>query len=196
MQEQSAAPQKNAQDSTKSFIDAQVIQTYLRALGKRKSIASIKHNSDAMAQDLSISECLNVLNKFNFKASFGAVNLSELDANWLPLIAFRQNDKPLVIVELTDDKVVYLSSVNKTGTQTISTQELNDTYSGYALTARTMSHSEIKQSNGHWFFSAFAKNKWLYGQVLAAAAVSNFLCIDNFYLHNDRLRSDYSKCRN
>lgn len=177
MQEQSAAPQKNAQDSTKSFIDAQVIQTYLRALGKRKSIASIKHNSDAMAQDLSISECLNVLNKFNFKASFGAVNLSELDANWLPLIAFRQNDKPLVIVELTDDKVVYLSSVNKTGTQTISTQELNDTYSGYALTARTMSYSEIKQSNGHWFFSAFAKNKWLYGQVLAAAAVSNFLAL-------------------
>ena len=42
---------------------------------------------------------------------------------------------------------------------------------------KPLSKREKEEKNGHWFFSAFRKSKWIYVQVMIAAMVSNFLSL-------------------
>ena len=56
-------------------------------------------------------------------------------------------------------------------------QSYRSDFSGYVIIVKKLNSREQDERNGHWFFSAFRKSKWIYAQVMIAAMVSNFLSL-------------------
>lgn len=152
-------------------------QIFLRKLGSRKSIASIKYNGEAQGNYFGITNCITALNKFHYKASFGQINLSEWKEEWLPIFAFHEDGSACTITNFDKGHEITTISASKKDATTISWDEFANTFSGFVILSRKMSKPEINEYDGHWFFSAFRSSRWLYFQVFLAAIISNFLAL-------------------
>ena len=170
--EEKIAPQQ----ADKQFIHA--FSIFMRALGARKSLASIRSAGGANSKDFSLSHAIAALEQYDFKSSFGIVPLPSWEDHWLPMLALMNDGTPVVVTKFQPQKNVQILTLSsQKTTETISWEEFFSQYSGYALLAKKLSESEKNTQNGHWFFSAFRSSRWLYFQVAIAAIVSNFLAL-------------------
>ncbi|MEM1235915.1 MAG: type I secretion system permease/ATPase [Pseudomonadota bacterium] len=111
-----------------------------------------------------------------FETGFGPMSLGEFDAASLPAVVL--TDEGALVLEARTPKgwSVFDPRLDGSAATEISTEALKSVYSGHALILRPRAQetSHTPQS-GHWFRSALAQNRWTYGQVALAAAVSNLL---------------------
>ena len=151
---------------------------FLRHHGVRKSGAAIRDAVEMPHDIFATGHAISALSNLGFKTSFGSIKLSKLKAEMLPLILFRKDGVALFVKELSDDnKYICTSPEAPKNDQHLSSLELSEIYSGYVILAKELTKTEKKERDGHWFFSAFRKSKWLYVQVMVAAMVSNFLSL-------------------
>ena len=162
-------------DMEKSLISATVL--LLREYGIRKSAAAVRDAISISHQSVSPKEAVSSLSNLGFKASFGSLNITNLSDEFFPLIAFKQNGEAVVVLTApVDGKITVTNPVSKIKTDvTIANFKLD--FSSYTIIAKELNTREKEEQSGHWFFSAFRKSKWIYGQVLIAAMVSNFLSL-------------------
>ena len=156
---------------------------FLRHHGVRKSGAAIRDAVEMPHDIFATGHAISALSNLGFKTSFGSIKLSKLKAEMLPLILFRKDGVALFVKELSDDnKYICTSPEAPKNDQHLSSLELSEIYSGYVILAKELTKTEKKERDGHWFFSAFRKSKWLYVQVMVAAMVSNFLSLSTSLL--------------
>jgi ATP-binding cassette subfamily C protein LapB len=154
------------------------IQTFLRALGVRKSVSSVQGASGSRNENFGINDAIASLNSFNFKTSFGKSKTKKWEQTWLPLLAFSDDGSAQVIISFEYGvSVKILSNKWRSPVKEVEWDEFENSFSGFSLLAKKMSPEEIRQRKGHWFFSAFRSSRWLYFQVLLAALISNFLAL-------------------
>jgi len=154
------------------------IQQYLRALGVRKSVSSVQGASGSRNKHFEISDAISVLNSFNFKTSFGKTKAKKWENTWLPILVFLNDGSAQVIISFEYGvSVKVLRNKRRSPVEEIAWSDFEKSFSGYSLLAKKMSPEEVKQTTGHWFFSAFRSSRWLYFQVLLAALISNFLAL-------------------
>lgn len=154
------------------------IQQYLRALGVRKSVSSVQGASGSRNKHFEISDAISVLNSFNFKTSFGKTKAKKWEHTWLPILVFLNDGSAQVIISFEYGvSVKVLRNKRRSPVEEIAWSDFEKSFSGYSLLAKKMSPEEVKQTTGHWFFSAFRSSRWLYFQVLLAALISNFLAL-------------------
>ena len=157
---------------------AKDIQQYLRALGVRKSVSSVQGASGSRNKHFEISDAISVLNSFNFKTSFGKTKAKKWENTWLPILVFLNDGSAQVIISFEYGvSVKVLRNKRRSPVEEIAWSDFEKSFSGYSLLAKKMSPEEVKQTTGHWFFSAFRSSRWLYFQVLLAALISNFLAL-------------------
>lgn len=162
--------------SGKQFIRA--FSIFMRALGARKSLASIRSAGGANSTDFSLAHAIIALEHYEFKSSFGIVPLPSWEDHWLPMLTLMNDGTPVVVTKFEPhENVQILTLSSHKTTERISWDEFFSQYSGYALLAKKLSESEKNMQSGHWFFSAFRSSRWLYFQVAIAAIVSNFLAL-------------------
>ena len=95
-----------------------------------------------------------------------------------PIIVFMTNGDAVIVKNIDPDiGVTTVECKEKTRQVIIKFDEFKKQYSGYAILAKKLNRREQEERNGHWFFSAFKKSKWVYVQVMIAAMVSNFLSL-------------------
>jgi len=157
----------------------EIFQAFLKALGLRKSKAAILRSAHVLDETFTLKDALNSLETFDYNASFAFTNMRDWQPEWLPLLAIRNDGSAIIVTEIDRGShcTCVVSEDQKILTTHIEWAELREKFSGYTLLARKMTSSQIKSTQGHWFFSAFKTSKWLYFQVILAAIVSNVLAL-------------------
>ena len=154
------------------------IRSFLRQQGVRKSTAAVREAVENPHENFTPSEAVSALSNLGFKSSFGGLKIKLLTQDLFPLIAFLKNGNAILIKELSENGNVRVIETSGNGkVYDLSTDEFRKDYSGYVILAKALNTSERTERNGHWFFSAFKKSKWIYVQVMIAAMVSNFLSL-------------------
>lgn len=180
----SSAPNTEGQEEASDAIDPNerslisAVRFILREHGIRKSAAAIRDAVDMPHQVFSLKQAVNALLGLGFKASFGKMSVSQLIPNYFPAIAIMKTGEAVVLKEASEPElisVIYPSERNRV--ETVEKSEFRKNYSGYLILSKQQSQREREENEGHWFFSAFRKSKWLYTQVLIAALISNFLSL-------------------
>ena len=162
--------------SEASLLDA--TRTFLRSHGIRKSAAAVREAVEMPHDKFAPPQAVSALSALGFKSSFGSMKLEELSLEFFPLIALALDGSAMVLHGPFEDGLVRVSQFgSKEKIETVSSDTVMSTYSGYVILAMELSDGEKEQQNGHWFFSAFRKSKWIYIQVMIAAMVSNFLSL-------------------
>lgn len=152
------------------------VVAFLRLNDDRKSPAVVRDSVQMPYEHFGQREAVSALSALGYKTSFGNIPLSDMHEAFFPLIAFRQDGTAEVVVELTRDGGAVIVDLDRPKTrEAIPYDEFAANYSNYAILAKPMTEHEREAAGGHWFFSAFRTSRWIYVQVLLAAAVSNFL---------------------
>ncbi len=131
------------------------------------------------AGELSVPDALAVAEGAGLQAAFGKRRLSAFDSTLTPAILLLEGGRAVVLhkVPRRRDFVIYDPDLgDKTGR--ISRDDLAKVYTGYAILLRPEYREDLTESRarrGHWFWSAMGANRWIYVQVLLAAAVANVL---------------------
>ena len=159
----------------KSLISALIL--LLREYGIRKSGAAVRDAVDVSHQYVGPKEAVSSLSRLGFKASFGRLNIANLSEEFFPLIAFKKNGEPVVILTAPIGGKISIINPKSRKKEEISGAEYKSNFSQYAIIAKELNEREKEERSGHWFFSAFRKSKWIYVQVMIAAMVSNFLSL-------------------
>lgn len=149
----------------------------LRLHGIRKSRTAIR---DAVEMPHSIfgpREAVSALNVLGFNSSFGALRITEINPNLLPLLAVTKSGEAILLKSVSEEHFVVQTGHETVSEITLTRAQFQDVYTGYVILANELSDEQKEARSGHWFFSAFRKSKWLYVQVMIAAMVSNFLSL-------------------
>lgn len=156
----------------------QATRSFLRQHGVRKSVASVREAVETPHESFTPTEAVNALSNLGFKSSFGNLKFKHLTPDLFPLIAFLKNGEAVVLTAPVEDGKLTAAEAPGKGTITyLDAKEFIKEFSGYVILAKELNTHEKEQRNGHWFFSAFRKSKWIYVQVMIAAMVSNFLSL-------------------
>jgi ATP-binding cassette subfamily C protein LapB len=114
-------------------------------------------------------------------AALGEHPLATLGNSLLPAVALLKNGRAVVLIERIDDNRFALFDP-ALGKQPVETHvsALEEAYIGHLIAVRARYrpvslNSEPAIQGGHWFWSALSSNRWVYTQVVIAAALTNFL---------------------
>ena len=168
-----------AVDDPKAEFGVRIFIEFLKSLGTRKSKAAVLRSAQVLDETFTIKEALVSLEHFKYNSSFTHTNMRDWQSDWLPLVAIQNDGAPLIVTEIEHDShcLCLVQEGKKYVTKSIEWANFRENFSGFTLLARKMTSSQLKSTQGHWFFSAFKTSKWLYFQVILAAIVSNFLAL-------------------
>lgn len=168
-----------AVDDPKAEFGVRIFVEFLKSLGTRKSKAAVLRSAQVLDETFTIKEALVSLEHFKYNSSFTHTNMRDWQSDWLPLVAIQNDGAPLIVTEIEHDShcLCLVQEGKKYVTTSIEWANFRENFSGFTLLARKMTSSQLKSTQGHWFFSAFKTSKWLYFQVILAAIVSNFLAL-------------------
>ena len=114
-------------------------------------------------------------------AALGEHSLEQLSSSLLPTVALLKNGRAVVIIDRpnADKLAVYDPSLGEHPI-TLPISSLDNDFIGHIIAVqaryRPVDHSnEPLIQGGHWFWSALSSNRWIYTQVIMAAALTNFL---------------------
>ena len=162
-------------DREKVIIEA--TRLILRQHGIRKSGAAVRDSVEIAHSVFGPKEAVSALNSIGFKSSFGNIKIQKLTEDFFPLVAFFKDGGCCVLTAPASDGKISVTNPETRQSREIDLSAFEADYSGYVILARELNQSEKDEKNGHWFFSAFRKSKWIYLQVMIAAMVSNFLSL-------------------
>lgn len=167
---ESASPSSVTEDDLTPYV-----RMLLEAYAVPLSDASIHELRDDLDGAFSIKSALEVLNNCNINAQFGKIKAKRFNSSMCPCIAFTSSGDAIFVSRFDDEKNLFITQF-KDGrhASTMSVDKFLNDFSGYLILAKQDESVDEAKSNS-WFFSAFAKGKWLYFQVIIAAIVSNFL---------------------
>lgn len=152
------------------------LQTLFAHHGITLSEAAIRDLPDLSEHSFSPAEAVSALLNSEFIASYGPIKLKELTEPMLPILAFSSTGDAFLITKIDANGAAQIRrSKGKFKTEKINAGDLKELYSGYAILVKRKVQAEQKKSNKGWFWDAYSGAKWLYTQVILAAAVSNFL---------------------
>lgn len=170
-----APPFQDAVDEASLLSAASIL---LRFFGVRKSKAAIRDAVEIPHQAFGVKQVISALSAFGFKSSFGDININKLSQDFFPLIAFKKDGQAVVVESFSEEGNLTLSGESSgKNKEILDKQSYRSDFSGYVIIVKKLNAREQDERNGHWFFSAFRKSKWIYAQVMIAAMVSNFLSL-------------------
>ena len=176
LEDTAISPEPSYEINQSSLVTA--VRSLLRQQGIRKSVAAIREAVEVPHDIFNVTEAVNALSNLGFKSSFGSLKYKQLTPELFPLIALKNNGEAITIKAPAEDGT--LETIGASGKGKIEYLNVNDfvkEFSGYVILAKKLNEREQAERSGHWFFSAFAKSKWIYVQVMIAAMVSNFLSL-------------------
>jgi ATP-binding cassette, subfamily C, bacterial LapB len=114
-------------------------------------------------------------------AALGRYDLAALPDSLLPAVALLSGNRAVVITErLADGSFAVYDPAFGDSPMRCGQAALAGDYLGHIIAVRakhrpTALHAAPVTNDGHWFWSALSSNRWIYTQVILAAALTNFL---------------------
>ncbi|MCV2876381.1 type I secretion system permease/ATPase [Rhodobacteraceae bacterium XHP0102] len=175
-------------DREPSLGDAEWTHTHEKALifcvrrilalsGRAYSEGAIRDLPDDRDDSFTPRSAVQALVNSGFKSSIGPLNQEDITQAICPAIIFKSGGVPVVLTSVNEEGMALISgnADDEVEDIEISTQDLIETLEPYVLLAKKLdSASQVKGSND-WFWGSMAQGKWLYGQVMLGAALTNIL---------------------
>lgn len=121
------------------------------------------------------SAAVSALVQAGFEADYGAQSLNNLVQGQCPAIGFTPDGRALIVIKVdTAGKIELFDPVTK-DTEIFERKVLANKLLSYFILARPRHSSTKVKGKNDWFWGSFAQSKWLYTQVIIAAALTNFL---------------------
>lgn len=159
--------------------EAQLIQTVqriLRADGQSYSEGAIRDLPDLSQDYFGPREAVSALNNCGFVASCGELKASEITEGHCPMVGFARDGGAFLIHDMPDKNTVTVARAETEFTpEQIPRGEFEADFASFVVLAQKKPELKSNAAKENWFWGSLRQSKWLYGQVLIAAAVSNFL---------------------
>ena len=154
----------------------QCVQRILRTDGQNFSEAAIRDLPDLTEQAFGPRDAVSALSNCGFVASGGELKAAEITMGHCPLIGFDKDGSPFLILGVTSGGILQIASSEANFTEEkIKLDVFSENFSEFVILAKRRPEIKSNAPKANWFWGSLKQSKWLYVQVLVAAALSNFL---------------------
>ena len=155
------------------------VQKILSLSGMTFSRAAVRDLPELVGDNFGIREAVSALEHVGFEASFGQIQLKKIGIGHCPAIAFLHSGEAVIIQKTEKDGKLLITRFSEVGGQiteeTLSRKERGNRLKPYIILSRRSQIAMAVKGKNDWFWGSLFQGKWLYAQVLLAAAVTNFL---------------------
>ena len=154
------------------------VQDLLAQSGMRYSAGAVRDLPELTSEQFDPKAAVSALRHVGFDASYGNLNASSLVASQCPAIGFMESGEAVLIQEITDDGQALVRRFRKEGQfveEHYPIGEIDQPFRPHVLLARRVHAAAKPKGKNDWFWGSLLQGRWLYGQVILAAALTNFL---------------------
>lgn len=154
------------------------VQHILSLSGVAFSFGAVRDLPELTSERFDPRAAVSALRHAGFEASYGEMRFRNLRASHCPAIGFLKSGEAVVLLAGEDAGSVRLRRL--TGEDSHRDEErglaaVGDDLLDYFVLARRVHAAAKAKGKNDWFWGSLLQGKWLYVQVLIAAAISNFL---------------------
>lgn len=154
------------------------VQHILSLSGQRFSIGAVRDLPELNTASFNPISAVAALNHAGFQASYGEMHPKKLKDGHLPAIGFLKTGAPVVIHSKDEQDFLLVRRFEddaKIIDQRFVKDKLTEQLEPYFIFARKVHVADRLKRKNDWLFGSLLQGKWIYVQVLIAAALSNFL---------------------
>lgn len=154
------------------------VQHILSLSGMAFSPGAVRDLPELTSKVFDPKAAVSALRHVGFEATYGEMKLKKLRVSHCPTIGFLKGGEAVVINAITEGNIVHLRRFD--GEASFVEEQLPLSVLGvhlepYIILARRVHAAAKAKRKNDWFWGSLLEGKWLYGQVLIAAAITNFL---------------------
>lgn len=154
------------------------VQHMLALSGMAFSPGAVRDLPELTSETFDPKSAVSALRHLGFEASYGEMSPQKLRATHCPAIGFLKSGEAVVVHAISDDGIVHLrrfSAEDQFDEQQVPQTELDTHLIPFVVLARRVHAAAKTKGKNDWFWGSLLEGKWLYGQVLVAAAITNIL---------------------
>lgn len=151
------------------------VQNLLARFGLAFSEGAVRDLPELTYDRFDPAAAVSALLHAGFEADYGALSLDKLVQGQCPAIGFTLEGKALIVVKVDTTGQIELFDPETKEAETLDRDVIANKLLSYFILARPRHSSTKVKGKNDWFWGSFAQNKWLYAQVIIAAALTNFL---------------------
>jgi ATP-binding cassette subfamily C protein LapB len=170
------AGHEGAEDPDLPLIRA--VQHILSLSGMAFSTGAIRDLPELTSPRFVPTAAVSALRHVGFNANYGEMKPGALSGGHCPAIGFTQAGDAVVVAEFGDGgraRVLFFDAPDAPREETLSKAEVKEQLQPFFVLARKVHTASKAKGRNDWFWGSLRQGKWLYFQVLVAAALSNFL---------------------
>jgi len=154
------------------------VQHILALSGMAFSPGAVRDLPELTSEAFDPKSAVSALRHVGFEATYGEMKIKKLRATHCPAIGFLKSGEAIVVHAFGEDGTVHLRRFSADDTfveELLPLKELDTYLQPYFVLARRVHAAAKVKGKNDWFWGSLLEGKWLYGQVLVAAAITNFL---------------------
>ena len=154
------------------------VQHVLALSGMVFSPGAVRDLPELNSETFDPRSAVSALRHVGFEATYGEMKLKKLRRTQCPAIGFLKNGQAVVIHAVDDNGIVHWRQFREEDQyveRELSRKTLDTHLKPYLILARPIHAASKTKDKNDWFWGSLLQGKWLYGQVIVAAAVTNFL---------------------
>ena len=154
------------------------VQHILALSGMAFSAGAVRDLPELTSEAFDPKSAVSALRNVGFEATYGEMKLKKLRATHCPTIGFLKSGDAVVINAIDESGMVHLrrfGGEEQFVEEQLTQRDLGDQLEPFIILARRVHEAAKVKGKNDWFWGSLLQGKWLYGQVLIAAAITNFL---------------------
>jgi ATP-binding cassette subfamily C protein LapB len=154
------------------------VQHILALSGMAFSSGAVRDLPELTSETFDPKSAVSALRHVGFEATYGEMKLKKLRPTHCPAIGFLKSGEAVVVHAFGEDGTIHLRRFSGEDTfveEIVPPKELDTYLQPYFVLARRVHAAAKVKGKNDWFWGSLFEGKWLYGQVLVAAAITNFL---------------------
>lgn len=185
---QPEASSKQAEESKEKASEAEndvelalilAVQHILSLSGMAFSAGAVRDLPELTNEQFDPKSAVSALSHVGFEAGFGRMQIKKLRSSHCPAIGFFRNGEAVVVHAIGEDGQIvlrrFVSAKLPFTEESWAAQELDGLLQPFFILARPVHKASKPKGRNDWFWGSLRQGKWLYVQVLIAAAMTNFL---------------------
>lgn len=154
------------------------VQHLLSVSGRAFSPGAVRDLPEMPTVSFDPKAAVSALRGAGLEATYGKMKVNRLRATHCPAIGFLKSGAPTIIHTVDESDVVYLRHFSGDGAyreELVALKDLDQKIEPYVILSRSILKAAKTKGKNDWFWGSLLQGKWLYMQVVVAAAITNFL---------------------
>lgn len=153
------------------------VRHLLSLTGLTFSPGAVRDLPELTSERFDVRSAVSALRHVGFEASYGEMRPDSLNAGHCPAIGFFKSGEAVVIHSVDEDGALHVRRFRdeEIVEERQARQDSAELLATYVILARKVHTAAKAKGRNDWFWGSLRQGKWLYAQVLVAAALTNFL---------------------